>query len=264
MSANAPTSIIEINGLKTNHTITGSGDPVLLLHGWGANLQLLWKLAAELAKKGYRVHALDLPGFGESDFPPAAWTVHDYVQFVLAYMDSQNLTSNVHLFGHSFGGRLAIVLGAEYANRFNKIILCDAAGVKPRTPLHKQLPARMYKSVKKSINNESILGKFISQLSESYRQRVGSADYLSAGELKETFLAVIAEDLLPLASKISRPTLLLWGANDQDTPLWQAQALEKAIPDAGLVVFQGAGHYSYLDALPNAVRIMDYFFTHDN
>jgi pimeloyl-ACP methyl ester carboxylesterase len=56
----------------------------------------------------------------------------------------------------------------------------------------------------------------------------------------------------------------MWGDQDQDTPLWQGQLLEKTIPDAGLVVWEGAGHYSYLDRLPDTVRVIDHFFKQDS
>lgn len=256
--SSAPMQHMTINGISTAHAVVGEGAPVLLLHGWGANVPLLWALMEQLAGKGFRCYAPDLPGFGDSDPPPSAWTVHDYAAFVLAYMDAQAL-QRVHLFGHSFGGRLALVLGANHADRLDKIVLCDAAGVKPKTPWYHALPAALYQTIKDKIPEGSTLDK----LRDRYRQRVGSADYLSAGAMKETFLAVIAEDLLPCARRIQHPTLLLWGENDTDTPLWQAQALADAIPDSGLVTFPGAGHYSYLDALPDAVRVIDYFFKHD-
>jgi pimeloyl-ACP methyl ester carboxylesterase len=78
--------------------------------------------------------------------------------------------------------------------------------------------------------------------------------------MRNTFVKVVNEDLLPYAARIKVPTLLLWGDRDEDTPLWQGQLLEKTIPDAGLVVFEGAGHYSYLDRLGETVRILDHFF----
>lgn len=258
-----PITHTHIDGLKIAHYVIGSGTPLVLLHGWGASSRLLWALAEPLAAKGYRVYALDLPGFGESDPPPSTWSVHNYADFVLAYLNANQLTDPIHLFGHSFGGRLGIVLGAHHPNRLNKIVLCDAAGVKPNVPLHKQLPATLYKRVKDRISDNSLLGKWMNRARQRYVKQFGSTDYQNAGDLKETFIAVISEDLLPFASQITCPTLLLWGENDEDTPLWQAQALEAAIPDAGLVVFAGAGHYSYLDALPDTVRVMDYFFTHD-
>lgn len=252
----------DINGIRTAHAAVGDGAAVVLLHGWGANMRLLMPLAEALSKHGFRCYMLDLPGFGDSDPPPHAWTVHDYVDFVLAFMDAQGL-ERVHLFGHSFGGRLSIVLGAEYAHRIDKMVLCDAAGVKPQLPWYRQLPITLYRAVEDKIDAESAVGKAVDKLRTVYRQRVGSADYLSAGAMKDTLLAVIDEDLLPYAPKITRPTLLVWGDQDEDTPLWQAKKLEAAIPDAGLVLMQGAGHYAYLDALGETVRVMDYFFKHD-
>ena len=81
--------------------------------------------------------------------------------------------------------------------------------------------------------------------------------------MRETFVKVVNEDLLPYAARVQPSTLLLWGDQDQDTPLSQGQLLEKTIPDAGLVVWEGAGHYSYLDRLPDTVRVIDHFFKQD-
>lgn len=259
MTPTPPTTTLTVQGLHTTHAVAGeAGAPaVVMLHGWGAKLELVWPLAAKLATR-YRVYVPDLPGFGGTALPPTTWTVHDYVAWVLAYMDTVGV-QRAHLFGHSFGGRLAIVLSANHPARLAKVVLCDAAGVKPPTPWYRQLPVMLYRAL------EGVVGEveMVQRLRERYRALVGSADYLAAGDLKATFLAVIAEDLLPFAPQMTQPTLLVWGEQDADTPMWQAKKLEAAIPDAGLVVFPGAGHYSYLDALPEAARVIDYFFSHD-
>jgi pimeloyl-ACP methyl ester carboxylesterase len=81
------------------------------------------------------------------------------------------------------------------------------------------------------------------------RARVASRDYLEASEtMRGTFRAVIATDLTERLPRIRASTLLLWGGQDEDTPLWMAKRMEELIPDAGLVVLEGAGHYSYADA----------------
>ena len=84
---------------------------------------------------------------------------------------------------------------------------------------------------------------------------------LEAGPLQATFVRVVEQDLLPYAARVARPTLLIWGDRDADTPLWMGRQLEQTIPDAGLVVFQGAGHFSYLERLPDYVRIVHHFFS---
>ena len=253
---NTQTTLLQ--DVHTRYLVMGEGRDVILLHGWGASIALMHPLGQQLQKLGYRAHLLDLPGFGESALPPTTWTVHDYAQHVLAYIAHQKL-GRVHLFGHSFGGRISIVLGANHANHVDKIVLCDSAGVKPLMPWYKQLPLRAYHRLKDTLPDHPL----VEQLQTAYRNRMASTDYLNAGELKATFLAVIEEDLLPLAKKINQPTLLVWGANDQDTPLWQAKKLEETIPNAGLVTLEGAGHYSYLDKLLDVTRIVDYFYKHD-
>lgn len=261
------TSTLTVSGLMTHHvTFDGQKNrdgavslPIVMLHGWGANVDLLRPLAERLAALGYTVHALDLPGFGQTPPPPTAWSVYDYADFVLAYMDALNITT-AHLFGHSFGGRLSLILGAKHAERFGKIVLADSAGVKPQPPLPVRLRTAAYKSLRGGLHRVG-LSSLADTLAAWYGKRYGSADYQAAsGVMRETFVKVVNEDLLPLAAQVKPSTLLLWGEHDADTPVSQGKLLEKTIPDAGLVILEGAGHYSYLDRLPDAVRIIDYFF----
>lgn len=254
-----PITFAEIDGLRTAQVIAGEGSPILLLHGWGANIGLVWPLAERLAALGYKVYALDLPGFGQTAPPPTSWSVNDYMKFVIAYLNHHQL-DKVYLFGHSFGGRLSLVLGAEHADRIIKITLADAAGVRPKPSAQNQLRLKIYRFGLNSLNAVG-LKQQAEQLQTWYSNRYGSADYKAAqGIMRETFVKVVNEDLLPYAARIKPSTLLFWGDKDMDTPLSHGQLLEKTIPDAGLVVWEGAGHYSYLDRLTDTVRVMDHFF----
>lgn len=250
----------KINEINTRHAIVGdAGEAVLLLHGWGANLELVVPLAERLAKLGYRVYAPDLPGFGQTAPPPVVWTVQDYAAWVLAYLDSQQL-DKVYLFGHSFGGRLSLILGAEHPERIHKIVLADSAGVREPAPIMMRLRLTAYKTLRDGLRLVG-LRSIADQLQGWYSRRYGSADYQQvSGVMRGTFVKVVNEDLLPYAARVKASTLLIWGDQDQDTPLRQAKLLEKTIPDAGLVVWEGAGHYSYLDRLDETVKVMDYFF----
>lgn len=253
------TSTVTINGLSINQAIICAGKPLLMLHGWGANISLLSPLAKRLAPLGYQIYMLDLPGFGAT--PPAseAWSVHDYVKLVIAYMDFHYL-EKAYLFGHSFGGRLSLVLGAEQADRIIKMALADSAGVRSKPSASGQLRLKSYRLALNTLKSTG-LSKQADHLREWYTNRYGSADYRAAqGIMRETFVKVVNEDLLPYAARIKVPTLLFWGDQDADTPLWQGQLLEKTIPDAGLVIHQGAGHYSYLEKSADTARVMDYFF----
>lgn len=258
----APTAFTEVNGIRIAEAICGTGTPLLMLHGWGANLGLMWPLAERLAPLGYRIYIPDLPGFGQSDQPPSAWSVHDYAAFVVAYLD-HHAVDTAHLVGHSFGGRLGLVLGAEYPNRIMKTALIDSAGVRSRPSWKSRLRQFSYKFIRSGLNSFR-MSDLANRMAAWYADRYSSPDYKAAqGIMRETFVKVVNEDLLPYAARIKAPTLLLWGDLDDDTPLWQGTLLEKTIPDSGLVVFEGADHYSYLDRLSDTVRILDHFFKGD-
>lgn len=261
MAATPPYTQIEIQGLKIHHIVTGEieNTPIVMLHGWGANAKLVWPLAQRLVIQGYRVYVPDMPGFGNSAAPSQAWSIQDYARFVLAYIDQQHI-EKTYLFGHSFGGRLGLILGAEHPQRFFKMVLADSAGIRPKTPTLMQARLQVYKGVRDGLKAVG-LGTLSDRLRTWYTGRYGSPDFKSAGGvMREIFVKVVNEDLLPYASRVNIPTLLLWGDQDMDTPLSQGKLLEKTIPDAGLVVLTGAGHYSYLDRLADTTRIMDYFF----
>jgi pimeloyl-ACP methyl ester carboxylesterase len=254
-----PITFTTIQGVRIAQAIQGAGVPVVLLHGWGAKIELVWGLAAQLAPLGYCVYALDLPGFGQSAEPPQAWTVYDYARFVIAYLDAQQL-AQVHLFGHSFGGRLSLIIGAEYPTRVQKIVLADSAGIRTPPPLLSQLRLRSYQMVRDTMYRVGARS-LADNLRARYNRRYGSTDFQQvSGIMRSTFINVVNEDLLAYAARVSAPTLLFWGDQDQDTPLWQGQKLAKTIPDAGLVVYPGAGHYSYLERLAETVSTMHYFF----
>jgi len=254
----------EIDGIRVRQMTFGesSSPPVLMLHGWGASIDLLWQLGQPLAQQGYYVIAPDMPGFGETPPPPTAWTVFDYANFILKFTDSHRLTQ-FHLFGHSFGGRLALILGADHTERVKSMVLADSAGIRPKLPLAIRTRTSVYKSIRDGLNAVGLRG-LSNTLRESYNQRYGSSDFQqSDGVMRQTFINVINQDLLDHAARVSVPTLLIWGENDTDTPLWMGEKLEQTIPDAALVTYPNAGHYSYLENIPQTVRVMNALFKNE-
>ncbi|HYO89947.1 MAG TPA: alpha/beta fold hydrolase, partial [Candidatus Limnocylindrales bacterium] len=112
---------IDVQGIPLAYSVAYprgemAATPVMALHGWGASRQLMTPVAERLAPLGYTVYALDLPGFGETPPPPASWGVNDYAQFVLAALNSLAI-EKTHLIGHSFGGRIGLVLGSSAPER---------------------------------------------------------------------------------------------------------------------------------------------------
>jgi pimeloyl-ACP methyl ester carboxylesterase len=222
-----------------------AGDaPIVVLHGWGAHIEAVAPILSALDGASDLI-ALDLPGFGESDPPPEAWDAAAYAHFVTEFLDRLGVP-RAHLVGHSHGGRIAIVLASEEHERVERLLLVDAAGIRPKRGLRyrrRVAVAKLGKAVAK------VGGPPGRRLQERMRARVASRDYLEASEaMRATFRAVIGEDLTGRLPRIAAPTLLVWGDRDEDTPLWMAHRMEELIPDAGLVVLEGAGHYSYADA----------------
>jgi pimeloyl-ACP methyl ester carboxylesterase len=251
-----------IDGLQTATCVTGEGQPVLTLHGWGASLRNFWPVAERLAPNGYQFHLLDLPGFGQTQLPPRPWGVAEYVHFVLAYLDGSGL-DQVAILGHSFGGRISLMLAAEYPARVTKMVLADSAGLRPPPSvkfLVRHALTRTFRNTLDVLGLESLR----TRLQAWYNRRYASLDYLTAGPLRGTFLRIIDEDLASYAARIHAPTVLIWGDQDRDTPLWQGRKLEQLIPDAGLIVFQGAGHFAYQERLEDYVRIVDHFLSEGN
>ncbi len=222
-----------------------SGDlPIVVLHGWGAHIEAVAPILAALDGASDLI-ALDLPGFGESEPPPEAWDVDAYASFVIAFLDELGVP-RAHLVGHSHGGRVSIAIAADHPERVGRLLLVDSAGLRPKRGWRYRRRVAVAK-----------LGRVIGsiglapgrRIQERMRARVASRDYLEASEaMRGTFRAVVGADLSDRMPRIGASTLLVWGDQDEDTPLWMAHRMEELIPDAGLVVLEGAGHYSYADS----------------
>jgi pimeloyl-ACP methyl ester carboxylesterase len=186
------------------------------------------------------------------------WGVEEYTRSVEALALEEGIESPI-LVGHSFGGRVSILFASR--NNTRKIILTDAAGVKPKRSLTYYRKVYTYKLLKRLA--PIFLGKERAQeLINQRRTKAGSSDYNNASPRMRAILSkVVNEDLCHLMPKISAPTLLFWGENDTATPLSDAKRMEKLIPDAGLVTVAGAGHYAFLENTPLFLRVVESFLS---
>lgn len=189
------------------------------------------------------------------------WGVPKYSEMVREFIEKLQL-GKVDVIGHSFGGRIAIYLASEYPELFNKIILTDSAGLKKKMTLKKWIKIKAFKCGKfflKLLYKGEMLESKLAKL----RKRFGSADYsaLNSAVMRETFNKVINLNLENRLSKIKSPTLLIWGENDADTPVYMGRKMEKEIPDAGLVILKNAGHFSYLDSPKEYNLIVESFLS---
>ena len=223
---------------------------VLFLHGWGAPAETYRLLLDHLAKT-HRVVAPDLPGFGGSAEPETPWRVDDYVEWTVAFATALGL-QKVVLMNHSFGGRISIKLLARRPLPFevDKAVFMDAAGILPRRGFSYYAKVYGYKAMK----------RLFPAWAKRRQGKSGSADYRNASPLmRQTMVKCINEDLTALLEKISVSTLLIWGSADTATPLSDGRLMEQKIPDSGLVVLEGAGHFAFAEQWGLCSRVLDSF-----
>ena len=248
-----------VDGRRIQYIDEGSGPVVLLLHGWAAPAETYRLIIGHLSAY-CRVIAPNMPGCGGSEEPPVPWCVDDYVDFTLHFAAVLGITEAV-LMGHSYGGRIIIKLlnRPDCPLRVQKAVLIDAAGIKPRHGADYYLKVYTYKAGKAFFQLPGIRSPFPDAV-ENMRKKRGSSDYRSASPVRrETMVKSINEDLTPLLSGIRASTLLIWGEKDTATPLSDGRLMESRIPDAGLVVLPGAGHFSFADCWGQCSRVLDAF-----
>ena len=245
--------------IKINYQIFGEGKPLLLLHGWMACIEAMAPIY-QFFSKTRKVVVLDFPGQGgKSDTLTEVWGVPEYAEMVHKFMQELQI-EGADVIGHSFGGRVIIYLSSKYENLFDKIILTDAAGIKPKRNLKNRFKVFSFKFSKCLLKMFTSKEKFEEKV-DKLRKKYSSSDYskLDSNIMRETFKNVINLDLTNNLEKITRPTLLIWGEEDKDTPLYMAKIMEKKIKDCGLVILKGAGHFSYLDNSAQYLKIAEVF-----
>ncbi len=254
----------EIAGTVIHYTLTGESDRrVVLLHGWGCSGALM-QSAADALSPAMQVLTVDFPGFGESGRPPEPWGVPEYAEALRELLIRLDFLP-CSAVAHSFGGRVALWLGARYPEMFDKLVLTGGAGLKkPQTEEARKRSEEFQKKKKnlQTLKKIPLIRGAAERAEEKLRQKYGSADYNALDEeMRKTFVKVISLDLTDCLEKIQSPTLLVWGDRDTETPLWMGQKMEKTIPDAGLVVLEGGSHFAYLEQAARFNPIVKTFLT---
>ena len=239
---------ITVDGYNLSYKITGTGEEtVVILQGWGTTLAVYDSVAAAISEK-VRVVQFDLPGFGASEEPKEAWNVDAFADFFCKFMEALEI-KEATLIGHSYGGRIIIKLASRQNLPFiiKRIVLIDSAGVLPVRTFRQKVKIRKYKILKNVFNNKTVYYLF-PELVDDWRSRQGSADYKNATPvMRQCLVMAVNEDLTDLLPKITQDTLLIWGDQDTATPMRDAHIMEEKIPNSGLCVLEGTGHFSFLE-----------------
>jgi pimeloyl-ACP methyl ester carboxylesterase len=217
-----------------------NGYPLVMLHGWGQNLQSLQPMGELLATRS-NVHILDLPGFGKSPPPPEDWDTAQYADRVYQYLEAEGI-ERADMLGHSFGGRVSIRLASKYPRKVRSITLINAGGLQRQRTLQQSLRSQWVRNMR---NAFKISPLYRDELLTWHSQNYGSRDYLNAGALKGTLVKTVSEDLTEIAKQIPMPVLLLWGEADTETPVEMGHRYHSLFPNSELITIPNRDHFMF-------------------
>ena len=214
----------------------------IFLHGWGASMQNL------MFCKDYLTDAntlfIDFPPFGKSGKNPYDWTIFTYANMVISLCEKLNI-KKFNLVGHSFGGRVAIIVASIEKAKTQKLVLVDSAGVRPRRSVFYYLKVWSYK-IKKKL-----------KLSTGH---CGSEDYQKLNqEMKKVFVGIVNTHLDEFLPLITTETLIIFGKQDKVTPIYMAKTLKKKIKNSHLSLINNTGHFCFIDKKLEFVSLLKNF-----
>lgn len=247
---------IKIKDIKVNYRKKGfNKKTVILMHGWGQNLGMMAPVSDHLASD-FTVYNLDLPGFGESEAFKEVAGVEEYCEMLEIFVKAKKIENPI-IIAHSFGVRIALLYASK--NPVYKLILTGGAGILPKRGLKYYLKIYSYKFFKVVLNFFAL-----EKLKKKLEKSAGSEDYRAlSGLMRASFVKIVNLDLRPVLKDIKAETLLVWGDQDQATPLWMGQLMEKEIKNAGLAIFENQGHYAYWNQMPRFLSVIDIFLQED-
>ncbi len=246
------------------YEVAGTGKALLVLHGWGSSRRAMMPVAQSLAdiRSSY---VLDLPGFGESDEPEKEWGIDEYTDMVESFI-SKLPDDHIDVLVHSFGARIMLKLLNRPKGKqiIQKVLITGGAGMKPKRSFKFYVRKYTAKTLKAPfmILPNPLREKALTWLRKTKAWKsLGSSDYSQlSGVMRGTFVKSVTEHLEGYLPGIEHETLLLWGRNDDATPIYQAKRIEQGIKNSALVVIEDAGHYAFLDKPKQFAAIARAFF----
>ncbi len=240
---------VEIDENKIRYLETGSGEPLVLVHGLGASAER-WEYVIPLFERNYRVIVPDLIGFGYSDKPLVDYTPEFFSDFLGKFLQEIQIERPI-LIGSSLGGQVTV----EYASNndsIEKLILASPSGTtKTSTPaLDAYIMAALYP------NEDTAKNAF--QMMATPEQEIppeiitGFVERMNLPNAKMAFMSTLlglrnAKKITTKLKSITTPTLIIWGALDPVIPIKHADSFVAAIKDCRFFRMDGCGHTPYVD-----------------
>jgi len=234
--------------------IKGQKPTIVMLHGWGMTKEC-FDIIIENINPKYQKLTLDFFGFGNSSEPYDYYDTYEYAYSIYILLCKLNI-NDIVLVGHSFGGRVAIILSSIFNIKIHNLILTSSAGIN-KFSLLKWLKVRIYK-LKRWLNNHIKHVNF--NLFNS-----GSEDYKSLNMLmKKVFVRVVNQDLKYLAKNININTLLVWDKKDNITPFYICKKLKTLINKSNIVLYKHGKHFVFIKNYNKFSSIINNVIINDN
>lgn len=221
---------------------------MLMLHGWGQTHRFFEPLGQMYhSMQNYTVLLMDLAGHGQAPAPKEIWDSSTYSREIIAILEKKELKELI-LWGHSFGGKVALHIAYQRPELIQNLILMGASGL-PRLRSFKE---------KMRFSGIKYLGKSLKLIEKMtpyrpwqdwFSPKYASIDYQRAtGIMKKVLVKTIHEDLSELAKNFHQKTgkggrvILVWGQRDSETPVNMGERFAAYIPDSKLIVIPNRGH----------------------
>jgi pimeloyl-ACP methyl ester carboxylesterase len=241
---------VEVYSQKINYYQAGDGPAVILLHGLGLDATL-WRLQIPTLAQMQRVYAVDMIGFGRSDKPPLEYSVETFVEFLDGFMKKAGIP-RATLVGLSLGGWIAAEFAAQHPEMVERLVLVDAAGIRPPLPLTEPMLAILNpgslaeeRSLLELVlyNKELATEEFV-ELLFTHRMRSGNG-YTVARVIHR--MLTRDEWVNEKLGGVRAPALVVWGRQDMLLPLALGVEYARRLPGAKLVVIEECGHLPPLE-----------------
>jgi pyruvate dehydrogenase E2 component (dihydrolipoamide acetyltransferase) len=244
---------VDAGGLKLHVVSAGSGEaePLVLIHGFGDSTKA-WMFLQETLAQSRVVHAIDLPSHGQSDVDPGVATLDDLADRLRAALDAL-APGELHLAGHSLGGRLALRLAATLGERVKSLTLIAPSGLgqgvsaefvegflraDKRRPMKEAL--RMLVADEDLVTSDMVEGALASKRLDGAQEAL---EAIAAATLGERAADGAQADL----AAVRAPVLTIWGSEDRVVP---------PPPGAGHQLIEGAGHVPHMEAAPRVAALL--------
>lgn len=222
---------VTIRGRPVSYHLTGSGEPVVLVHGLAGSMRW-WRQNVSALAAAHAVYLLNLPGFGAFRRGGPRFALPDAAAWLAEWIEAVGI-GPCHVVAHSMGGHVAVRLAARRPCLVRRLVLVAPALIARRRPLRAYPRALLAAS-------RALSPSFVPLL---------ALDTLRAGPLTllRATRGLLAEDVQEELRRIIAPTLLVWGERDALVPPWLAPPIQTALADARLVLLPGAGHVPQYD-----------------